>query len=72
MERSLKLTRMGLSSVTGGDVPIKNGNLTWFPLHIEAIRRAGYGYKNYQKVASQVSDLRWKFEASAGNKVLFE
>ena len=38
--------------------PIKNGNLICFP-KAEGIRKAGYGYSNYQKVASHVSDLRW-------------
>ena len=49
LERSLKLTGMGLSSVT-----IKKGYLTRF-LHLEGIRKAGYGYSNYQKVASHIT-----------------
>ena len=49
LERSLKLTRMSLSSVT-----IKKGYLTRF-LHLEGIRKAGYGYSNYQKVASHIT-----------------
>ena len=56
-ERSLKLKRMGLSSVTGRDLKIRNGYLTRFP-HVEGMK-AGYGHSNYQKVASYVSDLRW-------------
>ena len=44
---------MGLSSVTGRDLTIKNGHLTPFP-HIEAIRKAGSGHSNCQKVAYYV------------------
>ena len=41
LERSLKLTRIGLLSVTGEDLTIKNGHPTRFP-HVEGIRKAGF------------------------------
>ena len=47
--RSLKLTRMVSYQST-----INNGHLTRF-LHLKGIRKAGYGYSNYQRVASHIT-----------------
>ena len=59
LERSLNLTRMGLSSVTGEDLTIKNGHPTRFP-HVEGVRKAGYmDTATTKKVAPHISDLRW-------------
>ena len=61
-----------MSSVTGRYLTIQNGFLIRFP-HVEAIRKAGYGHSNCQKVAYYVSDLCWMtVQGFYRDEVLFE
>ena len=67
LERSLKLTRMGSLSVTGGALIIRNGGHTHF-LHAEGLMKTSSRRSNCQKPVSSALDLDENSKLLPGTK----